>query len=76
MLRKENAVRVLRPTWTSTPDVIGTEALRKVSAGYCTADIFDEPAHDAKSAIRATRRPASRGNRSVGGMTGREAKDS
>ena len=59
MLRKENAVRVVCPTRTSLPDVIGTEALRKVSAGYCTADVFDEPAHDAKCGIHTTSRPAS-----------------
>ena len=60
MLRKGNAVRVVCPTRTSLPDVIGTEALRKVSAGYCTADVFDEPAHDAKCGIHTTSRPASR----------------
>jgi hypothetical protein len=50
MLRKENAVRVVCPTGTSLPDVIGPEAQRKVSAGYSTADVFDEPAHDASVA--------------------------
>jgi hypothetical protein len=33
MLRKENSVRMVCPTGTSPPDVIGTETLRKVSAG-------------------------------------------
>jgi|SRR5262249_9896838 len=51
MLRKENSVRVACPTGTSPPDVIGTEALRKVAAGYCTADVFDEPAHDAYNVL-------------------------
>jgi len=41
MLRQEDAIRVVCPTGTSLPDVIGTEAVRKVSASYCTANVFD-----------------------------------
>jgi hypothetical protein len=48
MLRQENAVRMVRPTGTSLPDVIGAETRRKVPAGYGTANVFDEPAHSAK----------------------------
>ena len=46
MLWKEHAVRVICPTRTSLPNVIGAEALRKVSTVYCTANVFDEPAHE------------------------------
>lgn len=45
MLRQENAVRMVRPTRTSLPDVIGSEARTKISAGHCTANVFNEPAH-------------------------------
>jgi hypothetical protein len=47
---------VVRPTGTRLPDVIGTEALWKGPAGYRTADIIDEPAHDAKCGIHAASR--------------------
>lgn len=55
MLRQENAVRMVRPTGTSLPDVIGAEARRKVAAGYCTANVFDEPAQSAKRGIQTSR---------------------
>jgi len=59
MLRKENAVRMVSPTGTSLPNITGPEALWEVSASYCTADVFHEPAHDAKRGIDRTSRPAS-----------------
>lgn len=54
MLRQKNAVCVVCPTGTSPPDVIRVEARIKVSAGYCTAYVFDESAHDAKCGIQAS----------------------
>ena len=51
MLWKEHAVRVTSPTRARAPNVAGTEALGKVSAGYRAADVFDEPAHEAKFGI-------------------------
>ena len=53
MLWQENTIRMVRPTGTSPLDVIGAEARRKVSAGYCAANVFDEPAHSAKCGIHA-----------------------
>jgi hypothetical protein len=65
MLWKEHAVRVIGPTRASAPNFIGPEALRKVSAGYRAADVFDEPAHEAsvasmKPALHPRRRPIAR----------------
>jgi hypothetical protein len=70
MLRQENAVRMVRPTGTSLPDVIGAEARRKISAGYCTANVFDEPAHSAKCGIHGPSAQPHASDRSVGGMSG------
>jgi hypothetical protein len=53
MLWKENAVCMVRPTGTGPPDVIGAEARGKVSTGDCTANVFDELAHDVKCRIHA-----------------------
>jgi hypothetical protein len=51
MLWKEHAVRVISPARARAPNVIGPEALRKVSTGHCATDVFNEPAHDAKCGI-------------------------
>jgi hypothetical protein len=59
MLREENAVRMVSPTGTSLPNIAGPEALREVSASDRPADVFHEPAHDAKCGIDRTGRPAS-----------------
>jgi hypothetical protein len=59
MLRKENAVCMVNPTGTSPPNITGPEVLREVSANYCVADVFHEPAHDAKCGTDRTSRPAS-----------------
>ncbi len=59
MLWKEHAVRVISPPRARAPNIIGPEALRKVSAGYGAADVFDEPAHKAKCGIDETGRPPS-----------------
>jgi hypothetical protein len=37
----------------SLPDVIGAEARRKVSAGYCTANVFAESALRDHVSVRA-----------------------
>lgn len=59
MLRKEHAVRVISPARARAPNIIGPEALRKVSASHCVADVFDEPAHEAKCGIDETGPPPS-----------------
>ena len=59
MLWKEHAVRVISPTGARAPNIIGPEALRKISAGHRTADVFDEPAHEAKCGIDETGPPPS-----------------
>ena len=59
MLWKEHAVRVISPPRAGAPNIIGPEALRKVSTGYGAADIFDEPAHEAKRGIDETGRSPS-----------------
>jgi hypothetical protein len=59
MLRKENAVRMVSATGTSLPNITGPEALREVSTSYRPANVFHEPAHDAKSGIDRTSRPDS-----------------
>jgi hypothetical protein len=59
MLWKEHAVRVISPPRAGAPNIIGPEVLRKVSAGYGAADIFDEPAHEAKCGIDETGRSPS-----------------
>jgi hypothetical protein len=66
MLWKENAVRVVRPTGTGPPDVIGAEARGKVSTRDYTANVVDELAHDVKCGIHA-RAPSLQRQRSVGG---------
>ena len=72
MLRKEHAVRVVCPTWTSPPYIIGAKALRKVSTAYCAANVFDEPA---MSQVWHPRHqsPSRPRHRSVGGMSGRSS---
>jgi hypothetical protein len=59
MLWKEHAVRVISPTGARAPNIIGPEALRKISAGHRAADVFDEPAHEAKCGIDKTGPPPS-----------------
>jgi hypothetical protein len=49
MLRKKNAIRMISPSGTRTPYIIGAEALRKISAGYRATDILDKPAHPQKA---------------------------
>jgi len=51
MLWKEHAIRVISLARTRPPNIVGPEALRKVSTGHCAAYVFDEPAHDAKCGI-------------------------
>jgi hypothetical protein len=60
MLWKEHAVRVISPTGARAPNIIGAEALRKISAGHRAADVFDKPAHEAKCGIDETGPPPSR----------------
>ena len=69
MLRQEYAVGMVRPTGTSLPDVIGAEARRKVSAGYCAANVFDEPAPSAECGIHVPVAQPHARDRSVGGMS-------
>ena len=57
MLRKENTVRVVSPAGTSPPNFTGPKAVGQISAGYCPADVFDEPAHNAKCGIGRTSCP-------------------
>jgi len=59
MLRKENAVRLVSLAGTSSPDITGQKALRDISASKCPADVFHEPAHDAKCGTDRASRPAS-----------------
>jgi hypothetical protein len=59
MLWKEHAVRVISPPRAGPSNIIGPEALRKVSSGYCAADILDEPAHEVKCGIDGTGRSPS-----------------
>jgi hypothetical protein len=51
VLRKEHAIRVIGPIRTSAPHVIGSEALRKISASQRAADVLDELAHVTKCGI-------------------------
>src|SRR5260370_28220815 len=46
VLGEEHAIGVIGPPGTCTPDIIGPEALRKISAGHSAANIFEEPAHE------------------------------
>ena len=69
VLRQENTVRMICPARTSSPDVIGAEARRKVSANHCAAKVFDEPAHRVKCVASAHQPP------DVTRMTDRSAAD-
>ncbi len=51
MLREEYAVCMISPPGASSPHVIGPKALRKLSASYGVADVFDEPTHGTKCGI-------------------------
>jgi hypothetical protein len=59
MLGKEDLVRVVCPTGASLPDITVPEALGQGPASYGPADVFDEPAHEAKCGIEQTSRPTS-----------------
>ena len=46
MLRQEHTVRVVCPTRTSLPNIIGAESFRKVPTVYCSTNVCEEPAHE------------------------------
>jgi hypothetical protein len=46
VLREEDAIGVISPSWTGTSYVCGSETLGKVTLGHGVADVFDEPAHE------------------------------
>jgi hypothetical protein len=73
MLRQEDAIRVVCPAGTSLPDVIGTKALRQISAACRAAKVFDEPAHVKKSDIQGVLSPAVRMTKRSAAMTVRLA---
>lgn len=45
VLGKEDAVGVVSPSWTSTPDVVRSEPHRKTALSHGAPHILDEPAH-------------------------------
>jgi hypothetical protein len=59
--------RVIGPTRARAPNIMGAEALRKISARYRAADILDEPAHEAQVCIKETGPPSLADGRALGG---------
>ena len=45
VLGKEDAVGVVGPSWTRTPEIVRSEPHRKTALSHGAPDVLDEPAH-------------------------------